>query len=168
MHHDSSHDTPQPITIEQGASTATVKGATPPPSDMPVMPQDKLREALRRELKDLDVSQRPELRPTHRAVALALRIGGPALAEQLIIGKYGGDLWRTLWGETLLFGSSTFSVDELTEWAAALHFAGSSAPASHVVRMIRDAAAVRLLLAQHEAEKLARHLVQHKVSPVIC
>lgn len=168
MHHDSSHDTPQPITtIEQGTGTAPAKGATLPPSDMPVMPQDKLREALRRELQDLDVSQRPEIRPTHRAVALALRIGGPTLAEKLIVGKYGGDLWRTLWGETLLFGSSTFSVDELTEWATALHFVGSSAPASHVVRMIRDAAAVRLLLSGHEAEKLARHLA-HKVSPVIC
>lgn len=168
MHHDSSYDSPTPITtVEQGASAATAKGATTP-SDMPVMPKDKLREALRGELQDLDVSQRPEIRPTHRAVALALRIGGPALAEQLIIGKYGGDLWRTLWGETLLFGASTFSVDELTEWATALHFAGSSAPATHVVRMIRDAAAVRLLLAQHEAEKFARHLAQHKVSPVIC
>lgn len=167
MRHDTDCDTPSPITGPQAPSAAKATAPASPPVPMPTLPQDAASEALRLELQGLDVGQRPEIKPTHRAVALALRIGGPALAERLIIGKYGGDLWRTLWSETLMFGASTFGVGELVEWATALRFAGSSAPASHVVRMIRDAAAVRLLLSGGEAEKLAQHLA-HKVSPVIC
>jgi hypothetical protein len=167
MRHDSDCDAPSPITDTQALSAPKIDAPPPAHSEMPFMPQDAASEALRLELQGLDVTKRPELRPTHRAVALALRVGGPALAEKLIIGKYGGELWRTLWSETLCFGPSTFGVGELVEWANALRFAGSSDPAGHVVRMIRDAAAVRLLLDGGEAEKLAKHLAR-KVSPVIC
>lgn len=167
MRHDTDCDTPPLITDSQAPSAPKATAPASPPVPMPALPQDAASEALRRELQGLDVGQRPEIRPTHRAVALALRVGGPSLAERFIIGKYGGDLWRTLWSETLLFGANTFGVGELVEWATALRFAGSSAPASHVVRMIQDAAAVRMLLGGGEAEKLARHL-SRKVSPVIC
>ena len=167
MHHDTDCDAPSPITDTQAPSATKTAATTATAPEMPVMPQDAASEALRLELQGLDVTKRPELRPTHRAVALALRVGGPALAETFIIGKYGGELWRTLWSETLCFGPGTFGVGELVEWANALRFAGSSDPAGHVVRMIRDAAAVRLLLDGGEAEKLAKHLAR-KVSPVIC
>lgn len=171
MHHDSSHDTPAPITpAELGISAATATtttATTSPPSDMPTMPKDKVREALREALEGVDWHRRPEFGPGHRVVALALKTCGAGMAERFIMVKYGGELWRKLWSETVLFGPKTFGADELVDWALALRFAGSSDPTKHLTEIIRHAAALRLLLSPREAEELAQHITG-KLEAVIC